>query len=126
MPPISSFFGRWLVYRILSSYLLAHFYLIKKSAKVLHYFDLDCGLLEFFDYQATNRFVARGKGVRALPGRGERGAGLVSPGLGRENRRGQALCGRGHQLGGRVNPLLIAKYPHILFHQTFNMIVCFL
>ncbi len=38
------------LYRILSSYSLAHYYLMKKSAKVLHYFSLDCGLLEFFKY----------------------------------------------------------------------------
>jgi hypothetical protein len=31
---------------------MAHFYLMKKSAKVLHYFGLDCGLLEFFKYSA--------------------------------------------------------------------------
>jgi hypothetical protein len=68
-------------------------------------FGLDCGAGS----------VTREKGVRALPGRGERGAGLISPGLCRENRRGQALGGRGHQLGGRVNPLLIPKYPQLLF-----------
>jgi hypothetical protein len=33
------------LYRILSSYWLAHFYLLKKSAKGLHYFGLDCGIL---------------------------------------------------------------------------------
>jgi hypothetical protein len=38
------------LYRILSSYWLAHFYLIQKSAKVLHYFGLDCGMLEFLKY----------------------------------------------------------------------------
>ncbi len=35
------------LYRILSSYWLVHFYLMKKSAKGLHYFGLDCGMLEF-------------------------------------------------------------------------------
>jgi hypothetical protein len=35
------------LHRIMSSYWLAHFYLIKKSAKVLLYFGLDCGMLEF-------------------------------------------------------------------------------
>jgi hypothetical protein len=33
------------LFRILSSYWLAHFYLMKKSAKVLLYFGLDCGIL---------------------------------------------------------------------------------
>jgi hypothetical protein len=27
---------------------MAHFHLMKKSAKVLHYFGLDCGMMEFF------------------------------------------------------------------------------
>jgi hypothetical protein len=45
------FFGTWLC-SILSSYWLAHFYLMKKSAKVLHYFGLDCGMLEFFKYSS--------------------------------------------------------------------------
>ncbi len=40
------------LHRILSSYWLAHFYLMKKSAKVLLYFGLDCGMLEFFTHQA--------------------------------------------------------------------------
>ncbi len=31
------------LYRILSFYWLAHFYLMKKYSKVLHYFGLDCG-----------------------------------------------------------------------------------
>ncbi len=35
---------------ILSSYWLSHFYLWKKSATVLLYFGLDCGLLVFFKY----------------------------------------------------------------------------
>jgi hypothetical protein len=35
------------LYRILSSYGLAHFYLLKKSAKGLHYFGLECGMLFF-------------------------------------------------------------------------------
>jgi hypothetical protein len=35
------------LYRILSSYWLAHFYLPKKSAKRIHYFGLDCGMLEY-------------------------------------------------------------------------------
>jgi hypothetical protein len=38
------------LYRILSSCWLVNFYLMKKSAKVLHYFGLDCGMLEFFKY----------------------------------------------------------------------------
>jgi hypothetical protein len=46
-PPACSDHG---FYKILFSYWLAHFYLMKKSAKVLHYFNLDCGMLEFFKY----------------------------------------------------------------------------
>jgi hypothetical protein len=38
------------LYRILSSYWLAHSYLMKKSAKVIQYFGLDCGMMEFFKY----------------------------------------------------------------------------
>jgi hypothetical protein len=34
--------------RILSSYWLAHFFVVEISAKVLQYFGLDCGKLEFF------------------------------------------------------------------------------
>jgi hypothetical protein len=41
------------LYRILSSYLFGQFYWMKKSAKVLHYFGLDCGMLEFFKYCTT-------------------------------------------------------------------------
>jgi hypothetical protein len=37
-------------YRIRSSHWLAHFYLMKKSVKVPHYFGLDCGMLEFFKH----------------------------------------------------------------------------
>jgi hypothetical protein len=29
----------------------SHFYLMKKSAKVLLYFGLDCGMMEFFTYE---------------------------------------------------------------------------
>ncbi len=39
------------LHRILSSYWLAHFHLMKKSAKVLLYFGLDCGMLEFFTHE---------------------------------------------------------------------------
>jgi len=35
---------------ILSSYWLVQFHLMKKAAKVLHYFSLDCVMLEFFKY----------------------------------------------------------------------------
>jgi hypothetical protein len=48
------------LYGILSSYSLAQFYLMEKSAKLLHYFGLDCGLLEFFKYPAF--FVGRFEG----------------------------------------------------------------
>jgi hypothetical protein len=45
-PPACSNHG---LYRILSSYWLAHFYLMKKSAKVLHYFGFrDFGILQIF------------------------------------------------------------------------------
>jgi hypothetical protein len=37
--------------RILSSYWQVHFYLMKKSAKVLVYFGLDCRMLEFFTHE---------------------------------------------------------------------------
>ncbi len=47
--------------RILSSYWLAHFYLMKKSAKVLLYFGLDCGILEFF----TPAFLEQGSAERS-------------------------------------------------------------
>jgi hypothetical protein len=40
-----------LLHRILSSYRLVHFYLMKKSAKVLLYYGLDCGMLEFFTHE---------------------------------------------------------------------------
>jgi hypothetical protein len=39
------------LHRILSFYLLAHFYLKKKSATMLLYFGLDCGVLEFFTHE---------------------------------------------------------------------------
>ncbi len=53
---LSRFLQKWIqppacldhgLHRILSSYWLAHFYLMKKSARVLLYFGLDCGMLEF-------------------------------------------------------------------------------
>ncbi len=40
------------LFRILSSYWLSQFYLLKKSTKVLLYFGLDCGLLVFFKYSS--------------------------------------------------------------------------
>ncbi len=46
-PPASS---AHCFYKIYFFYWRAHFYLMKKSAKVLHYFGLDCGMLEFFTY----------------------------------------------------------------------------
>jgi hypothetical protein len=39
------------LHKILSSYWLAHFYLMKKSAKVVLYFGLDCGMLKFFTHE---------------------------------------------------------------------------
>ncbi len=47
-PPACAYHG---LHRILSSYWLAHFYLMKKSAKVQLYFGLDCGMLEFFTHE---------------------------------------------------------------------------
>jgi len=38
------------LHRILSSYWLAHCNLMKKSAKVVLFFGLDCGLMEFFTF----------------------------------------------------------------------------
>jgi hypothetical protein len=48
MTPTSCLFGHHGLHRILSSYWLAHFHLMKKSAKVQLYFGLDCGMMEFF------------------------------------------------------------------------------
>jgi hypothetical protein len=39
------------LHRILTSYWLAHFYLMKKPAKVQLYFSSGCGILEFFTYK---------------------------------------------------------------------------
>jgi len=39
------------LHRMLSSYWLAHFHLMKKSAKVQLYFSSGCGMLEFFTYK---------------------------------------------------------------------------
>jgi hypothetical protein len=39
------------LHRILSSYWLAHFYLMKKSAKELLYFCLDCGMMKFCTFK---------------------------------------------------------------------------
>ncbi len=44
-PPACSDHG---LHRILSSYWLAHFPLMKNSAKVQLYFGLDCGMMAFF------------------------------------------------------------------------------
>ncbi len=48
-PPACSDHG---LQRILSSYWLAHFYLMKKSAKELFYFGLDCGMMKFFTFKS--------------------------------------------------------------------------
>ncbi len=55
-PPACSDHG---LYRILSSYRLAHFYLMKKSAKVLHYCGLDCGMLEFLQIFIAQAVIQR-------------------------------------------------------------------
>ncbi len=41
------------LHRILSSYWVVHFYLMKKSAKMLLYFGLDSGMLEFEHMQTV-------------------------------------------------------------------------
>jgi hypothetical protein len=51
-PPACSDHG---LHRILSSYWLAHFYLMKKSAKVLLYLGLGCGMMEFFTYEPKSK-----------------------------------------------------------------------
>jgi hypothetical protein len=51
-PPACSDHG---LLRILSSHWLAHFYLMKKSAKMLLYFGLDCGMLEFFNHKPQSK-----------------------------------------------------------------------
>ncbi len=39
------------LHRILSFYWLAHYYLMKKSAKELLYFGLDCGMMKFLTFK---------------------------------------------------------------------------
>ncbi len=65
---LSRFIQKWIqppacsdyvLYRILSSYWLAHFYLMKKSAKVLHYSGLDCGMLEFLQIFFSQAVIQR-------------------------------------------------------------------
>ncbi len=51
-PPACSEHG---LHRILSSYWLAHIYLLKKSAKVLLYFGLDCGMMEFVSFELQSK-----------------------------------------------------------------------
>ncbi len=43
------------LHRILSSQWLVHFYLMKKSTKVLLYFILDCEMMEFFTYKSQSK-----------------------------------------------------------------------
>jgi hypothetical protein len=43
------------LHRIFFSYWLAHFYLMKKSAKVLLYFGLYCGMLKFFTLKPQSK-----------------------------------------------------------------------
>ncbi len=56
-PPACSDHG---LHRTLSSYWLAHFYLMKKSAKELLYFCLDCGMMKFFTFkpQPKEQFIS--------------------------------------------------------------------
>ncbi len=51
-PPACSVHG---LHRILSSYWLAHFYFMKKPAKVLLYFGLDCGMMKFFTLKPQSK-----------------------------------------------------------------------
>ncbi len=51
-PPACSDHG---LHRILSSYWLAHFHLMKKSAKVQLYFGVDCGMMKFFTYEPQSK-----------------------------------------------------------------------
>ncbi len=51
-PPACSDHG---LHRILSSFWLAHFHLMKKSPKVQLYFGLDCGTMEFFTYEPQSK-----------------------------------------------------------------------
>jgi hypothetical protein len=57
-PPACSDHG---LHRILSSYWLAHFHLMKKSAKVQLYFGLYCGMMEFFtcEPQSKEQLISR-------------------------------------------------------------------
>ncbi len=59
----------WKDFKVLSSFIqqwiwppacwLAHFYLLKKSTKGLHYFGLDFGMLEFFKYSTSENVIQR-------------------------------------------------------------------
>ncbi len=51
-PPACSVHG---LHRILSSYWLAHFHLMKKSVKVQLYFGLGCGMMEFFTCEPQSK-----------------------------------------------------------------------
>jgi hypothetical protein len=51
-PPACSDHG---LHSILSSYWLAHFHLMKKTAKVQLYFGLDCGMMEFFTCEPQSK-----------------------------------------------------------------------
>ncbi len=51
-PPARSDQG---LHRILSSYWLAHCYLMKNSTKVHLYFGLDCGMMKFFTYEPQSK-----------------------------------------------------------------------
>ncbi len=54
MNPTSCLFGSRSE-RILSSYWLAHFHLMKKSTKVHLYFGLHCGMMDFFTYEPQSK-----------------------------------------------------------------------
>jgi hypothetical protein len=58
-PPACSDHG---LHRILSTNWQAHFYLMKKSAKVLLYFGLDCGML---DTDVSPAFLEHGSAERS-------------------------------------------------------------
>ncbi len=62
---LNSFMQKWIqspacsvhgLHRMLSSYWLAHFHLMKKSAKVQLYFGLGCGMMEFFTCEPQSKY----------------------------------------------------------------------
>ncbi len=61
---LSRFMQKWIqppacsvhrLHRVLSSYWLVHFHLMKKSAKVQLFYGLYCGMMEFFAYEPQSK-----------------------------------------------------------------------